>query len=223
MYWARRAQQWRFADRHDAGRRLAPLLQHYAEREDAIVLGLPRGGVPVAYEIARRLQLPLDVFVVRKLGVPGREELAMGAVASGGICRINDPMIAALGIDREEVRETIARESREVERREAAYRGNRPAPDFENKTVILTDDGLATGATMAAAVAALRDRNPARIVVAVPVAPREVCAALEREADEVVCLWTPEPFEGVGQWYVDFSQLSDDDVRTLLAAYPSSS
>lgn len=204
-----------FANRADAGRQLAEKLAAYAD-EDTRVLALPRGGVPVGYEVARALGAPLDVFVVRKIGVPGHEELAMGAVASGGVRVLNEETIAQLGIDAATVEAVTAAERAEVQRRETAYRGGLPAHDVTGKTVILTDDGLATGATMFAGVLALRKRNPRKIVVAVPIAPPDTCAALGAEVDEIICLETPEPFRGVGAWYRDFRQTSDEEVRAML-------
>jgi putative phosphoribosyl transferase len=206
----------RFADRRDAGRHLAPLLASYADRQDVVVLALPRGGVPVAYELATTLHLPLDVFEVRKLGVPGHEELAMGAIGSGGICHVMPEVIAALRISRAQLAATIEIERRELERREKVYRDSRPRPKISGKTIILVDDGLATGSTMGVAIAALRERHPAKIVVAVPVAPPETCDALRTEADVVVCATSPDPFHGVGFWYADFTQVGDEEVRTLL-------
>jgi predicted phosphoribosyltransferase len=207
----------RFRDRAAAGRGLAGRLRRYAGRDDVIVLALPRGGVPVALPVAEALGAPLDVFLVRKLGVPGREELAMGAIASGGVRVINDDVVAALGIGDDVVDAVSAREARELERRECLYRDGRPAVDVAGRTVILVDDGLATGSTMRAAATALRLRRPARIVIAVPAAPPETCEELRREADEVVCAITPDPFFAVGQWYDDFRQTTDDEVRELLA------
>jgi putative phosphoribosyl transferase len=207
-----------FHDRREAGRLLAPLLRHYAGRGDVIVLALPRGGVPVAYEVAMALGVPLDVFTVRKLGVPGREELAMGAIGSGGAYVLNNEVVEALHISHSEVVRVVERERRELERRERLYRDNRPYPPLQNKTVILIDDGLATGASMLVAVSALRRKHPAKIVVAVPVAPRETCDMLRGHADEAFCYETPEPFAGVGAWYEDFSQVTDDEVRALLNA-----
>ncbi|MGZ4461383.1 MAG: erythromycin esterase family protein [Gaiellaceae bacterium] len=206
----------RFQDRTHAGRLLAGLLRPYAGRDDVLVLALPRGGVPVAFEVARALDAPLDVFTVRKLGVPGHEELALGAIATGGTRVLNRQLIESLAIPREWVEAIDAREMRELERRERAYRGDRPPPDVTGRTVILVDDGLATGSTMVAAVQAIRQDMPDRIVVAVPVAPPEVCAALREDADEAICLFTPATFGSVGSWYVDFSQASDDDVKELL-------
>ncbi|HWQ15505.1 MAG TPA: phosphoribosyltransferase [Roseiflexaceae bacterium] len=207
----------RFLDRRDAGRFLADHLRAYAGRPDVLVLALPRGGVPVAFEVARALGAPLDVFLVRKLGVPGHEELAMGAIASGGVRVINDEVAGALGIPESVIGAVAAHEQRELERRERAYRDDRPAPDVRGYTAILVDDGLATGSTMRAAVRALRLLGPQRIVVAVPVAAYETCASLRAEADEVVCAATPEPFHAVGLWYEDFSQTTDDEVRELLS------
>jgi putative phosphoribosyl transferase len=208
----------RFRDRRDGGAHLARELTAYADRPDLLVLALPRGGVPVGYEIARALHAPLDVFVVRKLGVPGHAELAMGAIAGGGATHLNVDVIAALGIPDEVIASTIAREQRELERRERLYRGDRPRPEIEGRTIILVDDGLATGASMQAAIAALREEHPSRVVVAVPVAAAETCASLRDAADDVVCCRTPYPFHGVGVWYDDFSQLTDAGVRTLLDA-----
>lgn len=206
-----------FRNRREAGRRLAQRLERYAGLADTIVLALPRGGVPVAYELARALRAPLDVFVVRKLGVPGQEELAMGAVASGGTCVLNKDVVRTLAIPGRVIATVAARELREVARRERAYRGDRPAPNVRGRTVILVDDGLATGATMRAAVAALRRLGPARIVVAVPVAAPNACAEFEQQADQFVCEITPEPFHAVGLWYQDFLPTTDDEVRDLLA------
>jgi predicted phosphoribosyltransferase len=205
-----------YRDRREAGRFLARLLTEYADRPDVVVLALPRGGVPVAYEVARALGAPLDVFLVRKLGLPGHEELAMGAIASGGVRVLNEDVVRALGISEDVVATVAAEELQELKRRERAYRGNRPAPDVRGKTVILIDDGLATGSTMRAAVAALRQQGPARIVVAVPVGAPGTCAELQGEADEAVCAQTPDPFYAVGLWYRDFSQTTDEEVRELL-------
>ncbi len=210
-------QPQRFHDRRDAGRMLAAKLSAYAHRRDMIVLALPRGGVPVAYEVARVLGAPLDVFVVRKLGVPGHEELAMGAVATGGVRVLNDSVVRALGIPDDVIDAVAAQEERELERRERLYRDGRPPPDVQGKMVILVDDGLATGASMQAAIKALRQQHPARIVIAVPVAAPEICEALRAEVDEVICALTPDPFLAVGFWYEDFSQTTDDEVRYLLA------
>jgi len=205
-----------FRDRTEAGQYLAEKLTPYADRPDVLVLALPRGGVPVAYEVARALRAPLDVFLVRKLGVPGYEELAMGAIASGGVSVLNEQVVDGLGIPEDVIRAVAAEEGRELERRERAYRGDRPAPEVRDHTVILVDDGLATGASMRAAVAALRRLGPARLIVAVPVGARETCSELGREADEVICARTPEPFRAVGLWYADFSQTTDEEVRDLL-------
>lgn len=196
---------------------LAQVLVGYANRSDVIVLALPRGGVPVAFEVAKALHAPLDVFVVRKLGVPGHEEYAMGALAGGGVRVLNDEIVKRLGISDAAVDAVTRDELRELERRERLYRGDRPLPELRGRTVILVDDGLATGSTMLAAVKALRAQQPARIVVAVPTAAAETCARLRSDADEVVCATTPEPFRAVGMWYDDFSQTSDEEVRELLA------
>jgi predicted phosphoribosyltransferase len=206
----------RFADRVEAGRVLTRELVRYREDASVIVLGLPRGGIPVAFEVAQGLEAPLHVFVVRKLGVPGHEELAMGAIATGGIRVLNDDVIAGLRISDRAIEAVAEREQRELERRERDYRSDRPFPSLEGRTVILVDDGLATGSTMRAAVAALRKFDPARIVVAVPVGAVSTCALLREEADEVVCAMTPEPFQAVGLWYRDFDQTTDDEVRELL-------
>jgi predicted phosphoribosyltransferase len=206
-----------FRNRADAGRQLAASLTAYANRQDVIVLALPRGGVPVAYEVAQALHAPLDVFVVRKLGVPGQEELAMGAVATGGAVLLNPEVVQYLDIAEAELRAVIAAERQELERRNRLYRDDRPPPEVKGRTVILVDDGLATGASMRVACAALRQLGPARLVVAVPVAPAEACAEMRAEADEVVCAVTPEPFYGVGMWYDDFTQTTDAQVRDLLA------
>lgn len=205
-----------FRDRADAGRQLAAELGDYRGRSDVLVLGLARGGVPVALEVARALVVPLDVFIVRKLGAPGHEELALGAIASGGARVLNADVLRALDIDEATVAAVAAEEQRELERRERTYRnGGRPA-QVAGKTAILVDDGLATGASMRAAALALREQGAATVVVAVPVAPRETCAAFEREVDRTVCARTPEPFQSVGAWYDDFAQVTDDQVRELL-------
>jgi predicted phosphoribosyltransferase len=206
-----------FRDRREAGQRLADALLPYAPR-DPVVLGLPRGGVPVAFEVARRLDAPLDVCIVRKLGAPGHEEFAMGAIASGGVELLSEHTVRSLGLTREQVAQVIGRERQELARRERAFRDGRPAVDVQGRTVILVDDGLATGASMQAAVMALRSRRPAAIVVAVPVASSTACADIRRIADVCVCLRTPEPFFGVGQWYANFGQTTDDEVRALLAS-----
>ena len=201
-----------FRDRRDAGRVLAEKLAAYANRPDVLVLALPRGRVPVAYEVARALGAPLDVFVVRKLGVPGYEELAMGAVATGGVRVLNDQLIERLGIPDHVIDAVTARERQELARRERLYRGGRPPPDMSGRSVILVDDGLATGATMKAAIEALRQQNPARIVVAVPTAAPETCEEMKAKADDVICAITPEPFDAVGRWYQNFSQTTDEEV-----------
>jgi predicted phosphoribosyltransferase len=206
-----------FQNRAEAGWLLAEKLQKYAGRNDVIVLGLPRGGVPVAYEVAKRLGVPLDVFIVRKLGVPGFEELAVGAIASGGVRVLNQDVVRALPNANEIIEAVTARETAELERREQSYRDGRPAPDLRGRTVILVDDGLATGATMRAAVAALRQRGVAKIIVAAPVGAPETCREFEDEVDEIVCAIAPEYFQAVGQYYEDFSQTSDEEVRQLLA------
>jgi predicted phosphoribosyltransferase len=206
-----------FRDREEAGRLVAGKLAKYAEHADVLVLGLPRGGVPVAFEAARALRVPLDVFLVRKLGLPGHEEFSMGAIASGGVRVLNEDAVRELRIADEVVDKVAECEQLELERRERIYRGDRPAPDVGGRTVILIDDGLATGSTMRAAVTALRRLGPAHIVVAVPVGSREVCAELKDESDEVVCAVTPDPFYAVGLWYEDFSQTTDEEVCALLA------
>jgi predicted phosphoribosyltransferase len=205
-----------FRDRAEAGRMLAAKLVRYANRSDAVVLGLPRGGVPVAYEVARELHAPLDVFLVRKLGLPGHEELAMGAIATGGVRVLNEDVVRALGIPEDIIESVASREQQELERRERIYRGNRPPVDVRDRIVILVDDGLATGSSMRAAVAALRQQGPGRIVIAVPIGALQTCRELREEADEVVCLYTPEPFHAVGLWYEDFSQTTDQEVHDLL-------
>jgi len=206
-----------FRDRSEAGQVLAQELGAYARREDVVVLALPRGGVPVAFEVARSLQAPLDVFVVRKLGVPGHEELAMGAIGSGGVLVLEPGVIEDLAIPPDVVADVAAREEWERLRREREYRDDRPEPDVRGRTIILVDDGLATGSTMRAAVAALRKFQPARIVVAVPVAAPSACEDIAPEVDEIVCARTPETFRSVGWWYLDFSQTTDEEVRELLA------
>jgi predicted phosphoribosyltransferase len=205
-----------FRDRTDAGRQLAARLARYADRTDVLVMALPRGGVPVAYEVAKELNAPIDVFLVRKLGIPGHEEVAMGAIASGGVRVINEDLVNYLGIPDEVIDAIAAVEQRELERRERAYRDDRPPPDVKGRVVILIDDGLATGSTMRAAAASLRLQKPARIVVAVPVSSPETCDEFRSEVDEIVCAFTPEHFQGVGLWYDDFSQTSDEEVRELL-------
>jgi putative phosphoribosyl transferase len=206
----------RFRDRRDGGVHLARLLRDYANRSDVVVLALPRGGVPVAFEVATELSAPLDIFVVRKLGAPGHPELAMGAIATAGAVYLNRDVIADLGIQDDVVAETIERERRELERRERSYRGDRPPVDVAGRTVLVVDDGLATGASVRVAVDALRRAQPAKVVVAVPVGAAETCAWLAEVADDVICCRTPYPFHGVGAWYERFEQLSDDDVRAYL-------
>ena len=206
----------RFRDRVDAGRTLAAELQRYADDPDVRVLALPRGGVPVGYEVARALHAPLDVFIVRKLGLPWHEELAMGAIASGGIVVLDEDLVRRAGVSGDELASVIASERRELERRERRYRGDRAPPDITGRTVILVDDGLATGASMRAAVAAVRQERPRRVVVAVPIASPETCEAFRREVDEAVCARTPERFEAVGLWYDDFRQTEDAEVHDLL-------
>jgi len=205
-----------FANRTEAGQELALHLRKYANRDDVIVLGAPRGGVPVAFEIAKNLKAPLDVFVLRKLGVPGREELAFGAIASGGVRIIDRDTVEGLGITGLDIELVTRAEKEELERRERAYRGGRPRLDLSGFTVILVDDGIATGSSIRAGIRALRQMKPARIVIAVPVAPPSTCNRLQFEADELVCLEMPEPFYGVGQFYDDFSQVSDEEVKECL-------
>ena len=201
----------------DAGQFLASKLGDYANRADVIVLGLPRGGVPVAYEVARKLHAPLDIFLVRKLGVPGHEELAMGAIASGGVRVLNHEVLSHLGIPEDIIDLVVASEQRELARREREYRGDRPPLDLRDRIVIVVDDGMATGSSMRAAVQALRQKQPQRIIVAVPVGARETCESFHGEVDTVaVCAVTPEPFTAVGLWYANFSQTTDDEVRELL-------
>jgi putative phosphoribosyl transferase len=206
----------RFRDRTEAGRVLAAALAPYAGRPNLLVLALPRGGVPVGFEVAIALHAPLDVMLVRKLGVPGHEELAMGAIASGGIRVVSEEVVQALGIPDRVIATVAAAEEEELERRERLYREGRPLTDVRGRTVILVDDGLATGATMRAAAAALKAQHPERLVVAVPVAAPETCDMLRHEVDDVVCAQTPEPFYAVGAWYQDFSQTTDEEVRDLL-------
>ena len=207
----------RFRDRVDAGRTLAESLQEYRGRNDVVVLALPRGGVPVGFELAHRLEVPLDVFLVRKLGVPGHEELAMGAIASGGVRVVNDTVVTELGLTDDDIARAAATEGRELERREHLYREGRTPVDVRDRTVILVDDGHATGASMRAAARAVRELRPDRVIVAVPVAAGATCEELRTEVDDVVCVVTPEPFLSIGSWYEDFSQTSDDEVRRLLA------
>ena len=205
-----------YRNRSEAGKHLAAQLVHYADRDDVLVLALPRGGVPVAFEVAQALGAPLDVFLVRKLGVPGHEELAMGAIATGGVRVLNDELVEYLAIPDSVIDSVAADELQELKRRERAYRGNHPEPDVSGKTIILVDDGLATGSTMRAAAAALRQQNPARIVVAVPVSAPETCDEYRMGADEIICVAKPQRFLGVGRWYQDFSPTTDEEVRTLL-------
>lgn len=206
-----------FRDRTEAGKLLATKLTRYKDRPDVLVLALPRGGVPVAFEVAQALRVPLDIFLVRKLGVPGHEELAMGAIATGDMRVLNEDTIDYLGIPPSVIDAIAETELKELKRRELAYRGNRPKPDVKDKTIILIDDGLATGSTIRAAAQALRRQAPARIIVAVPVSAPETCDEYLIGVDEIVCAVTPEPFFGVGQWYLDFSQTTDEEVRDLLA------
>ena len=205
-----------FIDRRNAGRVLAMRVAKYAGRDDVVVLALPRGGVPVAYEAASALGVPMDVFLVRKLGTPGHRELAMGAIASGGVRVLNEDVVRWYGISESAIERIAREEQEELERREREYRGNRPAPDLTNRVVILIDDGLATGSTMRAAAQAVRAHRPARVVIAVPVGAPQTCAELAAVADEVICARMPEPFSAVGQWYLNFDQTSDDEVRELL-------
>lgn len=206
-----------FKDRVEAGRMLAEALAKYADREDVLVLGLPRGGVPVAGEVARRLHAPLDVMVVRKLGVPGWEELAMGAIASGGIRVMNQRVLSRLDISRKAIDDVVAAQTKELRRREIAYRGHPGAPEIKNKIVILVDDGIATGSTIRAAVQALRQQDAKKIVIAVPTAAPESCDDLEPDVDELIALIKPEEFQSVGQWYEEFAQTTDDQVTQILA------
>ncbi len=210
----------RYRDRRHAGQVLAQALSHYAHRDDVIVLALPRGGVPVAFEIARALRAPLDLFIVRKLGVPGQPELAMGAIADGGVRVLNRDVVEGLAISAETIQQVTERERAELRRRQQRYRGHRPPPDLRNRAVILVDDGLATGATMRAAVEAIRGQDPSRVVVAVPVAAASTAAWFRSwpQVDEFICPLTPDPFFGVGLWYDDFHQVDDAEVRSLLAA-----
>ena len=217
MSYQDRAEAMIYRDRGEAGRHLAAQLTNYANRPDVLVLALPRGGVPVAFEVARALRAPLDIFLVRKLGVPGHEELAMGAIATGGVRVLNEDVMRHISIPDAAIDAVAAKEQRELERRERLYRGDRPAPDVKGQTVILVDDGLATGSTMRAAAAALRLQQPARIVVAVPVSAVQTCDEYRMGVDEIVCAVTPEPFHAVGMWYEDFSQTTDEEVRELLA------
>jgi putative phosphoribosyl transferase len=209
-----------FQNRVEAGKLLAGQLKEYANRSDVLVLALPRGGVPVGYEVAKALQAPLDVLVVRKLGVPGQKELAMGAIASGGVRVMNEDVLPFLSLSEEEVEQVVSREQKELERRETLYRGGRPAPEISGKTVILIDDGIATGTSMRSAVEVLKKQRPARVIIAVPVAARSTCEEFNKPAKQevCVCLQTPEPFFAVGLWYKDFEPTTDAEVRELLAA-----
>ena len=215
-------EQQAFQDRRQAGRALSEELRKYVGRNDVVVLALPRGGVPVAFEVARRLEAPLDLFLVRKLGTPGHRELAMGAIASGGIRVLNDDVVRWSGIAQDDIDAVAHEEERELLRRELAYREGRDPVPVEGRVAILVDDGLATGSTMRAAVKAVRQRDPSRVVVAVPVGARDTCDELSAIADEVVCVGTPEPFSAVGQWYADFDQTTDDEVRRLLSEHARS-
>ncbi len=205
-----------FKDRLDAGRKLAKKLSKYANRSDILVLGLPRGGVPVAFEVAKELNVKMDVFVVRKLGVPGNEELAMGAIASDNIIVLNEDIVRSFHISKQVIDAVAARELRELERRERIYRGKRPKPSISGSTVILIDDGLATGATMSAAASAIKTKNPTKIVIAVPTGAPDTCRSFEGKVDEIICVSTPEPFYSVGAWYEDFGQTTDEEVCELL-------
>ena len=205
-------------NRTEAGRLLAAKLVAYADHSDVLVLALPRGGVPIGFEIAKQLQSPLDVCLVRKLGVPGREELAMGALATGGVTVINEEVVNWLNISPETIEQVTAAQQQELERRDRAYRGDRPVPQICDRTIILVDDGIATGSTLGAAIMALRQQQPKRIIVAVPVAPLSVYQQLKAEVEGIVCLITPESFHSLSRWYKDFSQTTDEEVRSLLAA-----
>jgi putative phosphoribosyl transferase len=205
-----------FKDRVDAGKKLAKELSKYANRSDVLILALPRGGVPVAFEVAKELNVRMDVFIVRKLGVPGNEELAMGAISSENIRVLNEDVVRSFQIPERVINMVSENELKELERRERAYRGDRPKPEISDSTVILIDDGLATGATMRAAATAIKTKNPAKIVVAVPTGARDTCELFGKEVDEVICVATPEPFYGVGAWYGNFSQTTDEEVCELL-------
>jgi putative phosphoribosyl transferase len=209
-----------FTDREHAGRELAAALRDYADRQDVVVLGLPRGGVPVAFEVARQLEAPVDVFVVRKLGLPEQPELAMGAIASGDVRVLNDTVVRDAQLSAETIEHVTSAEREELARRERLYRGERAGLPLEGKTVILVDDGVATGSSIRAAVRALREQHPAQIVVTVPVAPPTTCEELRGEADDVVCVHTPEPFVAIGAWYERFPQVSDGEIRDLLGRAP---
>jgi predicted phosphoribosyltransferase len=206
----------KFTDRAEAGQALAHILNFYTNKRDAVVLALPRGGVPVGYEIARQLNLPLDVWLVRKLGVPGHEEVAMGAIGYGGVRYLNSDLISKLGITSEQIEEVTKKEDIELKRRSRLYRGDRPLPELKGKTVILVDDGLATGATMLAAIKSLSQAETAHVVIAIPVGAKSTCLELEQLVDDFACIMTPDPFYGVGRWYVNFEPTSDEDVQALL-------
>ena len=207
-----------FRNRSEAGKLLAQSLSAYANSSEVLVLGLPRGGVPVAFEVAKALKVPLDICLVRKLGVPGHKELAMGAIASGDVIFINEDVVQSLGISQKDIERVIATERRELKRRERVYRSGQSAPNIQGKTIILIDDGIATGSTIRAAFATLRQQQPQKIVLAIPVAPAKACHSLKAEVDELVCLFTPEWFCAIGLWYEDFAQTSDEQVRQLLAS-----
>lgn len=206
----------KFRNRTEAGQLLASQLTAYANAKDVLVLGLPRGGVPVAYEVAKALHLPLDICLVRKLGLPSNKELAMGAIGMGDVMVLNDDLVSWLGISREKIDRVAVQEKEELERRDHLYRGSRPFPDVRGRIIILIDDGIATGATLRAAIATMRKQQPQSIVVAVPVAPLSACDEFRAEADKIVCLMTPEPFHSISLWYEDFSQTTDEEVRKLL-------
>lgn len=206
-----------FSNRTEAGQLLARKLTTYTNRSDVLVLALPRGGVPVAFEVAKALNAPLDICLVRKLGVPGHKELAMGAIATGVVMVLNEEVVESVGISKEIINQVAAQEQQELERRDRLYRGNRPVPEVKNRTILLIDDGIATGSTMRAAITTLRKQQPKSIVVAVPVAPPSTCNELKLEVDQVVCLTMPPTFHAIGLWYEDFSQTTDEEVRNLLA------
>jgi putative phosphoribosyl transferase len=208
---------FQFSNRTTAGQQLADSLLFYADRPDVLVLGLPRGGLPVAYEVARVLHAPLDICLVRKLGVPGQPEVAMGAIASGGVRVLNDDVITGLKISQQDIEKVAVRELKELQRRDRAYRRDRPQPDIANRTVILVDDGIATGSSMRSAIIALKPQHPAALIVAIPVAAQQACNKLKTEVEEVVCLMTPKPFNSLSLWYKDFPQTTDKEVRKLLA------
>lgn len=205
-----------FKDRIDAGEQLAEELTEYKHKKDVIVLGLPRGGIPVAYKVAEELDAPLDVFIVRKLGVPGHKELAMGAIASGDIRVLNERIVNSLGISNKSIASVAAQEERELERRQNEYRGDRPMPELSDKIILLIDDGIATGATMRAAIEAINSKNPKKLVVAVPTAAHDTCESLKEKVDKLICLKTPQPFFGVGRWYQHFGQTTDEEVKKFL-------